>query len=791
MLLDGVLGQVQRLGDLRVGRARRPSARAPRARARTARARPGDPGARTRSCRGRPAAPRRRSCAPASPCRRTPRRRRRARRCGEISPAPENSSTRVRRLGLAQPLADLGARLLADEQVDERHVRAVARAPARAPRSPVCALTQRSTHGCWVSISRKPQCTTSWSSTTSTRRRSGLRLSSSCARLRHRAGTTSRTCQVPGSRSPNSTTPPLCSASNAASRSPIPALPARAADAVVDDLEHERAVGAADAHRHRGRAGVLAGVAHRLGQHRLGERLERGGTSPSSPGSSVSPGRDARATAARPRREASSAVARGARPSGRWSAARSSVSAAWVSLAHALARLGGQVAVAVERHRDAEQALDHALVDLAREVDPLLELARGLGLGGDDPRHRGQRRRLAERPQQVALGVVERRLGQQPVGEDHADRAPGGAPSARRRAAPARGTAPRTRREPGRATSPTISTTRSSRSACAAIGADSTVTWAPANCSRSSPCAPAARTRRLAAVVAEDDRPAHPRQPADGLAQAVVEARRGAGDPARTATAPRRTARAPRFRRPACRVRRRSAVTTVRRASAACACGHQPEPQRLLGRQVDAPAARRSSGIGIRRTDRSRRGPPATRRRRCAGRRTGERGVHQRVGIVGRKRAVSASAMAQHPARRSGNRAAPTTPRVGGAARSRHDRRRAAERERLDPRDRALAPAAAGGEVEQPLEVVAQRRGADPGGSSRARVAASSNTVADREVREVHAAGLERRASSGAVRQRGELGRRQHLRQRPAEVAAGELRRSRRSCSRFAPAVRW
>src|ERR1700744_2871338 len=42
--------------------------------------------------------------------------------------------------------------------------------------SPFEAVTQRSTQGCWVSISRKPQCTTSWSSTTSTRRRCGLRV---------------------------------------------------------------------------------------------------------------------------------------------------------------------------------------------------------------------------------------------------------------------------------------------------------------------------------------------------------------------------------------------------------------------------------------------------------------------------------------------------------------------------------------------------------------------------------------------------------------------------------------
>ena len=55
-----------------------------------------------------------------------PPRPRRARRSGEIRPAPEISSTLVCGEIDAQPLADLGARLLADEQVDERDVRLVA-----------------------------------------------------------------------------------------------------------------------------------------------------------------------------------------------------------------------------------------------------------------------------------------------------------------------------------------------------------------------------------------------------------------------------------------------------------------------------------------------------------------------------------------------------------------------------------------------------------------------------------------------------------------------------------------
>ena len=90
-----------------------------------------------------------------------------------------------------------------------------------------------------------------------------------------------------------------------------------------------------------------------------------------------------------------------------------------------LARRRGQIAIAVQRHRDAEQALDHALVNLAREIDPVLELVCFLSLIGHDSRHRHERGRFAQRPQQIALGVVDRWRRHQPVGEDHADRAAG------------------------------------------------------------------------------------------------------------------------------------------------------------------------------------------------------------------------------------------------------------------------------------------------------------------------------------------------------------------------------
>ncbi len=94
--------------------------------------------------------------------------------------------------------------------------------------------------------------------------------------------------------------------------------------------------------------------------------------------------------------------------------------------------------------------------------------------------YRGQRRGLAEGPQQVALGVVQRRCGEQAIGEDHPDRTTsghhGGADQPHRfsdeRCELVRDLAAR---------SPATSMTLSSRSARAAIGADSTVTWAPAN----------------------------------------------------------------------------------------------------------------------------------------------------------------------------------------------------------------------------------------------------------------------------------------------------------------------
>ncbi len=91
--------------------------------------------------------------------------------------------------------------------------------------------------------------------------------------------------------------------------------------------------------------------------------------------------------------------------------------------------LGGAAALAVaieqllarERERDPEQALHDALVDLAREVDPLLQLAALLVVRGDLAGDRCHRDRLTERPQQMSLVVVHLRQARFALGHHNTD----------------------------------------------------------------------------------------------------------------------------------------------------------------------------------------------------------------------------------------------------------------------------------------------------------------------------------------------------------------------------------
>ena len=83
--------------------------------------------------------------------------------------------------------------------------------------------------------------------------------------------------------------------------------------------------------------------------------------------------------------------------------------------------------VARQGERDAEQPLDDPLVDLPREVEPLLQLVGVLLLERRHPGHRRERRDLPEDPQQLPLGIVHRLGRPPPIGEDHAHPVPAGA----------------------------------------------------------------------------------------------------------------------------------------------------------------------------------------------------------------------------------------------------------------------------------------------------------------------------------------------------------------------------
>ena len=81
--------------------------------------------------------------------------------------------------------------------------------------------------------------------------------------------------------------------------------------------------------------------------------------------------------------------------SGRCSAVRRSARAAWISIAQRSRSSSVRSASRAERQRDAEQALKHALVDLARELDALAQPLGALVLACRDAGPRRQGSRLA------------------------------------------------------------------------------------------------------------------------------------------------------------------------------------------------------------------------------------------------------------------------------------------------------------------------------------------------------------------------------------------------------------
>src|SRR4051812_24422824 len=274
-------------------------------------------------------------------------------------------------------------------------------------------------------MSRRPQCTTSWSSTTSTR---SLR-SEEPAAMRDglRSGPVKGYCQSDAPRAGRA----LAELDDATELErlqrrelePHAALARLAADAVVEHVEHERvAVLDLEADLDLGRPRVLVGVADGLGEHGLRERLELlGHTHALGPG----PEREMQVAVLAP--QPLDLLQQGRLRLRRLAAERALERSAQVEErglqlgADALARGGAQLRLAGEDELDPEEALDDGLVDLAREVHALLQLARlGLLVGGQ-AREGGERGDLAERPQQVALGIAERRAVGAAVAEDHAE----------------------------------------------------------------------------------------------------------------------------------------------------------------------------------------------------------------------------------------------------------------------------------------------------------------------------------------------------------------------------------
>ena len=307
---------------------------------------------------------------------------------GDIRPAPEISSTRVD--GEASRIASqtLGARLAGQEQVDERDMRLVARAPSASASAPVRAAMQRSTQGCSPSSTRKPQCTTSWSSTTRTRSlRSGAsgRLGTALTPGPQPAGRRGARASCPRRARRTPPTPPCWSASNAARRSPMPgAARARRATPSLRTSSAERVVVAADRAPPpaRGRRAWRCCAAPRPAPTGPAARRRRARVDLAGP-DRPAPRRPGDCT--EPRQlggQRGAGLAGDAARAGRSSALRRSASASCISTRQRSRSSRSSALLGAQRQRHAEQALHHALVDLARQLQALAEPPRCAPAGG-------------------------------------------------------------------------------------------------------------------------------------------------------------------------------------------------------------------------------------------------------------------------------------------------------------------------------------------------------------------------------------------------------------------------
>src|SRR5581483_967433 len=197
---------------------------------------------------------------------------------GDMRPAPEIKSTRVP--GDARRTAWQTS--TPDSRPTKRSIRATSGSKRRtrsSASSPVRAARHRSTHGCSPSSTRKPQWTTSWSSTTNTRRRRPSALWAGLALI-----------VLPGTERYQQPYAPATISGGAGfdgasllerlKRGQAKTHPRWGvlvlAGPVVSNLQREGVGATSDRHFYPGWFRVLADVSQRLGQHRLGKRLDVG-----------------------------------------------------------------------------------------------------------------------------------------------------------------------------------------------------------------------------------------------------------------------------------------------------------------------------------------------------------------------------------------------------------------------------------------------------------------------------------------------------------------------------------
>ena len=169
---------------------------------------------------------------------------------------------------------------------------------------------------------------------------------------------------------------------------------------------------------------MLVGVAQRLGEHRLGERLDLLGHH-----HALVPGElERQLLVVAPQPSQLLAQGRAGVEAGRRQRLGEGVAQVVQRALHlvgaALTDLLAERTLGAQHQRHAEQALHHALVDFAGEVDAGLEQARATLLARGDPHAGRERGGLAERPHRVALGLRELEAGAAAVGEDHPQPAP-------------------------------------------------------------------------------------------------------------------------------------------------------------------------------------------------------------------------------------------------------------------------------------------------------------------------------------------------------------------------------